>query len=272
MRTVSSGSSRVFLWAAARDAAACLEGIKTRAHPALSSRGKCSFGVYLFQWPIHAIFYGVGLPTSERGEFRRLRVGAVYAGGAYEVHVERPYVGGCAARAAASRGRRPVVARGVLAGAVRSPVSAAARPRGSASASPGAGGAWIASPAARAAVALRSRSRSAGPPARVPPDISASPCPRPPRRGVGKEARQTQLSHEPRDVGRRLDGPAAVLPTRRGLALAPFGHGPLGPRPQLVEGRQGGAGRRLRRRGVSRRAHRARRRRVALEALRWLCS
>ena len=51
--------------------------------------------------------------------------------------------------------------------------------------------------------------------------------------------RQTKLVHEPRDVGRGLDGrrPSGQL-GELGLALASFGHGPFGPRPQLVEGCQ----------------------------------
>ena len=73
----------VFLWAASRDTSASSKASRLFAHPALSSIGKCSFEVYLFQWPIHAIFYGVGLPTAiMRGEFYCVRVDAVYAGGA----------------------------------------------------------------------------------------------------------------------------------------------------------------------------------------------
>ena len=63
------------------------------AHPAFSSIGKCSFEVYLFQWPVHAIFYGLGLPTSDHAEnFIAFALTLYVLAALYEVHVERPYV------------------------------------------------------------------------------------------------------------------------------------------------------------------------------------
>ena len=83
----------VFLWAAARDTAASSKASRLFAHPALASIGKCSFEVYLFQWPIHAIFYGVGLPTSDHAEnFVAFALTLYMLAALYEVHVERPYV------------------------------------------------------------------------------------------------------------------------------------------------------------------------------------
>ena len=38
------------------------------AAPALRGLGACSFEVYLFQWPVHASFAGLGLNTSAGGE------------------------------------------------------------------------------------------------------------------------------------------------------------------------------------------------------------
>ena len=46
----------LFLWAASRDTAAASKASKLFAHPAFSSIGKCSFEVYLFQWPIQQFF------------------------------------------------------------------------------------------------------------------------------------------------------------------------------------------------------------------------
>ena len=83
----------VFLWAAARDTSTKSKASRLFAHPALSSIGKCSFEVYLFQWPVHAIFYGVGLPTSDHAEnFIAFALALYVLAALYEVHVERPYV------------------------------------------------------------------------------------------------------------------------------------------------------------------------------------
>ena len=66
----------------------------------------------------------------------------------------------------------------------------------------------------------------------------------------------------------RLGWPAAVSQLGElGLALAAFGHGPFGPRPQLVEGCQGRRWPAAAAARQSRRAHTPRRRRVALVGL-----
>ena len=181
----------------------------------------------------------------------------------YEVHVERPYVRWLRERFAAPPlrtasqsslaafdvRRRPVSTIVVVDSRQSGCLSAPVAPR----------------PRARAAHA-----RCSGPSL---PDVRV-----PHVRGLlgrqRKEARQSQFVHEPRDVGRGLIAGGRLAPARRaaGPALSSFRHGLLGPLPRRAEGCRAGAGRRLRRRGVSRRAHRARRRRVALGALRWLCS
>ena len=83
----------LFLWAAARDTAAASKASTLFAHPALASIGKCSFEVYLFQWPVHTIFYGLGLPTSDHAaNFVAFALTLYMLAALYEVHVERPYV------------------------------------------------------------------------------------------------------------------------------------------------------------------------------------
>ena len=96
----------VFLYCAAIDGAAGQGGgggggggpssaaATALAHAAPRSLGAASFEVYLFQWPLHAIFaFGLGLDTKEGAENFVAYVLALYAAAAaYEARVERPYV------------------------------------------------------------------------------------------------------------------------------------------------------------------------------------
>ena len=59
----------LFLWAAARDASNGSKAARVFAHATLASLGTCSFEVYLFQWPVHTIFVGLGLPTTAAENF-----------------------------------------------------------------------------------------------------------------------------------------------------------------------------------------------------------
>ncbi|KAJ8600234.1 hypothetical protein CTAYLR_001968 [Chrysophaeum taylorii] len=65
------------------------------AHPALTSLGVCSFQVYLFQWPVHAIFGMIGLDTQKNGAAENFVAFALtlwLLAALYERYLERPFV------------------------------------------------------------------------------------------------------------------------------------------------------------------------------------
>lgn len=82
----------LFLWAAARDASNGSKAARVFAHATLASLGTCSFEVYLFQWPVHTIFVGLGLPTTAAENFVAFALVLYALAALYEHYVERPYV------------------------------------------------------------------------------------------------------------------------------------------------------------------------------------
>lgn len=83
----------LFLYAAAVDAGRASAAAAAFSHGAPDALGACSFQVYLFQWPLHALFAGLGLDTKAGGEVFVAYALALYASAAaYERNVERPYV------------------------------------------------------------------------------------------------------------------------------------------------------------------------------------
>lgn len=80
----------MFLYAAARGNS--LTG-RFFSHPALAALGDVSFQVYLFQWPVHASFQLLGLPTQDAPENFIAFVLFLWVFAAlYEYYLERPFV------------------------------------------------------------------------------------------------------------------------------------------------------------------------------------
>jgi peptidoglycan/LPS O-acetylase OafA/YrhL len=72
----------------------CSFAARLFSHPALCKIGESSFEVYLFQWPLHTLFVGIGLHTDQNAgqNFITFVLCLYFIAGLYEATLERPFV------------------------------------------------------------------------------------------------------------------------------------------------------------------------------------